>query len=125
VFGRDYDTPDGTAIRDYVHVSDLGEAHLLSLAHLRREAGSALLNLGTGAGYSVLDVIEAARRVTGREVPYEPAARREGDPPRLVADASRAHALLGWKPKQPSIDAIVGSAWDWMQAHPDGYGPGR
>jgi UDP-glucose 4-epimerase len=122
VFGRDYDTPDGTAIRDYVHVGDLGEAHLLALAHLRRGGDSQLLNLGTGTGYSVLDVIEAAKRVTGREVPFEPAERREGDPPRLVADASRARAVLGWDPKQPSLDAIVRSAWDWMQAHPDGYG---
>jgi len=121
VFGRDYDTPDGTAIRDYVHVGDLGEAHLLALAHLRRGGDSELLNLGTGTGYSVLEVIEAARRVTGRDVPFESAARREGDPPRLVADASRARAVLGWTPRQPSLDGIVRSAWDWMQAHPDGY----
>jgi len=122
VFGRDYDTPDGTAIRDYVHVSDLGEAHLLALAHLRRGGDSELLNLGTGTGYSVLEVIEAAKRVTGRDVPSEPAERREGDPPRLVADPSRARAVLGWEPKLASLDAIVRSAWDWMQAHPDGYG---
>jgi UDP-glucose 4-epimerase len=121
VFGRDYDTPDGTAIRDYVHVGDLGEAHLLALGHLRRGGDSLFLNLGTGAGYSVLEVIEAARRVTGHDVPFEKAARREGDPPRLVADASRARSLLGWTPKQPSLDSIVRSAWDWMQAHPDGY----
>jgi len=121
VFGRDYDTPDGTAIRDYVHVGDLGEAHLLALAHLRRGGDSLFLNLGTGTGYSVLEVIEAARRVTGHDVPFEKAARREGDPPRLVADASRARSLLGWTPKQPSLDSIVRSAWDWMQAHPDGY----
>jgi UDP-glucose 4-epimerase len=121
VFGRDYDTPDGTAIRDYVHVGDLGEAHLLALAHLRRGGDSLFLNLGTGTGYSVLEVIEAAKRVTGRPVPFEPAERRAGDPPRLVADAARARAVLGWSPKQPSLDLIVRSAWDWMQAHPDGY----
>lgn len=121
VFGHDYDTPDGTAVRDYVHVGDLGEAHLLALAHLRRGGASELLNLGTGTGYSVLEVIEAARRMTGRDVPCESAARREGDPPRLVADASRARAVLGWTPRQPSLDAIVRSAWDWMQAHPEGY----
>jgi UDP-glucose 4-epimerase len=121
VFGRDYDTPDGTAIRDYVHVSDLGEAHLRALAHLRRGGDSQLLNLGTGTGYSVLEVIEAAKRVTGREVPFEPAARREGDPPRLVADAARARAVLGWDPKLPALDASVRSAWEWMQAHPNGY----
>jgi len=122
VFGRDYDTPDGTAIRDYVHVSDLGEAHLQALAHLRRGGESELLNLGTGTGYSVLEVIEAAKRVTGRAVPFEPAERRVGDPPRLVADAARARAVLGWEPKLPSLDAIVRSAWQWMQAHPNGYG---
>jgi len=124
VFGRDYDTPDGTAIRDYVHVGDLAEAHLLALAHLRRGGDSQLLNLGTGTGYSVLEVIEAAKRVTGRDVPVESAERREGDPPRLVADASRARAVLGWTPQQAALDAIVRSAWDWMQAHPDGYRPG-
>jgi UDP-glucose-4-epimerase GalE len=115
VFGSDYDTPDGTAIRDYVHVSDLGEAHLLALAHLRGGGDSQCLNLGTGTGYSVLEVIESARRVSGRDVPFERARRREGDPPRLVADASRARALLGWAPQQPSLDAIVRSAWEWMR----------
>ena len=124
VFGTDYDTPDGTAIRDYVHVSDLADAHLRALAHLRRGGDSASLNLGTGTGCSVLEVIEAARRATGRDVPYATAGRREGDPPRLVADASRARELLDWTPKQPSLDAIVRSAWAWMQAHPDGYRPG-
>jgi len=121
VFGTDYDTPDGTAIRDYIHVADLGEAHLLALAHLRRGAESQLLNLGTGSGCSVREVIEAATRVSGRAVPFEQAPRREGDPPRLVADASRARSVLGWTPKQPSLDTIVRSAWEWMQAHPDGY----
>lgn len=122
VFGDDYETPDGTAIRDYVHVLDLGEAHLLALAHLRRGGGSELLNLGNGTGYSVLEVIEAARRVTGRDVPFTKGPRREGDPPRLVGDASRARAVLGWTSKRPSLEAIVRSAWDWQQAHPDGYG---
>jgi UDP-glucose 4-epimerase len=123
VFGSDYDTPDGTAIRDYVHVGDLGEAHLRALAHLRSGGDSMFLNLGTGTGYSVLEVIEATKRVTGLEVPFEKAARRAGDPPRLVADASRARTVLGWTPKQPSLDAIVRSAWGWMQAHPAGYRP--
>jgi UDP-glucose 4-epimerase len=124
VFGSDYDTPDGTAIRDYVHVSDLADAHLRALAHLRRGGESLCLNLGTGTGCSVLEVIEAARRVTGREVPHAKAERRAGDPPRLVADASQARAVLGWTPRHASLDAIVRSAWDWMQAHPEGYGPG-
>jgi UDP-glucose 4-epimerase len=122
VFGDDYDTPDGTAVRDYIHITDLAEAHSLALGHLRGGGDSQLLNLGTGTGYSVLEVIDTTRRVCGREVPYEKGPRREGDPPRLVADASRAREVLGWTAKQPSLDAIVQSAWDWMQAHPDGYG---
>jgi len=122
VFGDDYDTPDGTAVRDYIHIADLAEAHSLALAHLRGGCASQLLNLGTGNGYSVLEVIETTRRVCGRDVPYERGPRREGDPPRLVADASRAREVLGWTAKQPSLDAIVQSAWDWMQAHPNGYG---
>jgi UDP-glucose 4-epimerase len=125
VFGSDYDTPDGTAIRDYIHIEDLGEAHLLSLAHLRRGGGSCFLNLGNGTGYSVLEVIETARRVTGREVPFEKVGRREGDPPRLVGDATKAREVLGWAPRRPSLEAIVRSAWEWMQRHPDGYGTGR
>lgn len=122
VYGSDYDTPDGTAIRDYIHIGDLAEAHLLALAHLRRGGDSSVLNLGTGTGYSVLEVIEAVKRVTSRDVPFERSERREGDPPRLLADAARARAVLGFTPRQSSLDAIVRSAWEWMQAHPDGYG---
>ena len=125
VFGSDYDTPDGSAVRDYIHIEDLGEAHLLSLAHLRRGGVSCFLNLGNGTGYSVLEVIETARRVTGREVPFEKVGRREGDPPRLVGDATKAREVLGWAPRRPSLEAIVRSAWEWMQRHPDGYGTGR
>jgi UDP-glucose-4-epimerase GalE len=121
VFGADYDTPDRTAIRDYVHVLDLAEAHLLALAHLRRGGASELLNLGTGTGHSVLEVIEAVARVTGRAVPHAVAPRREGDPPRLVADPARARQVLGWAPRRPRLDEIVHSAWEWMRAHPDGY----
>jgi UDP-glucose 4-epimerase len=122
VFGTDYPTPDGTAIRDYIHIEDLGDAHLLALRYLRGGGASELLNLGNGTGYSVLEVIDAARRVTGRDVPYERAPRREGDPPRLVADARRAREVLGWAPKRPSLEAIIRSAWEWQQVHPDGYG---
>jgi UDP-glucose 4-epimerase len=121
VFGSDYDTPDGTAIRDYVHVSDLADAHLLALEHLRGGGGSQFLNLGTGTGFSVLEVIETARRVTGRDVPHTIGPRRAGDPPRLVADAARARDVLRWSPKQPALETIVRSAWGWMQAHPNGY----
>jgi UDP-glucose 4-epimerase len=125
VFGEDYDTPDGTAVRDYIHVEDLGEAHILALAHLRRGGESQFLNLGNGTGYSVLEVIAAARRVTGLDVPYEKGPRREGDPPRLVGDATKARAVLGWTPKRPSLEAIVRSAWEWMRSHPDGYAAGK
>jgi UDP-glucose 4-epimerase len=121
VFGKDYDTPDGTAVRDYVHVADLADAHLRALAHLRGGGDSLFLNLGTGTGYSVLEVVETVRRVTGRDVPHAFGPRRAGDPPRLVADASRIKAVLGWQTKQASLETIVRSAWEWMQAHPDGY----
>jgi UDP-glucose 4-epimerase len=121
VFGTDYSTPDGTAVRDYIHIEDLGDAHLLALAHLRRGGSSEYLNLGNGTGYSVLEVIETARTVTGRDVPVEEAPRREGDPPRLVGDARRARDVLGWEPKRPALADIVRSAWEWQQAHPDGY----
>jgi UDP-glucose 4-epimerase len=121
VFGTDYPTPDGTAIRDYIHIEDLGEAHLLALSHLRRGGDSEYLNLGNGTGYSVLEVIEAARKVTGLEVPFENAPRREGDPARLVGDARRAREILGWEPKRPALEEIIGSAWEWQKAHPRGY----
>jgi UDP-glucose 4-epimerase len=121
VYGRDYETPDGTAIRDYIHVLDLGQAHLLALAHLRGGGASQFLNLGNGLGYSVLEVIAAAKRVTGRDVAYELGPRREGDPPRLVGDATKARQLLGWAPKRPGLEDIIRSAWEWMQAHPNDY----
>ncbi len=121
VFGNDYDTPDGTAVRDYIHITDLGEAHLLALAHLRRGGSSLLLNLGHGLGYSVLEVIETAMRVTGLAVPYEVGSRREGDPPRLVGDASEARRTLGWAPRRPELAEIIRSAWEWMRRHPKGY----
>ncbi|HEY6555194.1 MAG TPA: UDP-glucose 4-epimerase GalE [Vicinamibacteria bacterium] len=121
VFGGDYETPDGTAIRDYIHIADLAQAHLLALQHLRKGGPSQFLNLGNGTGYSVLEVVEAARRVTGRDVPVVMEPRREGDPPRLVGDARKAREVLGWKPREAALEGIVRSAWDWMQAHPRGY----
>jgi UDP-glucose 4-epimerase len=121
VFGTDYPTPDGTAVRDYIHIEDLGDAHLLALRHLRDGGPSEYLNLGNGTGYSVLEVIETTKKVTGLEVPYDNAPRREGDPPRLVGNAQRAHEVLGWEPKRPALDEIVRSAWKWQQAHPEGY----
>jgi UDP-glucose 4-epimerase len=121
VFGDDYETPDGTAIRDYIHIEDLGQAHLQALQYLRKGGRSEFLNLGNGTGYSVLEVVNAARRVTGHDVPVVMGPRREGDPPRLVGDARRAREVLGWQPRQAALEDIVRSAWDWMQAHPQGY----
>jgi len=122
VFGGDYPTPDGTAIRDYIHVEDLGYAHVLALRHLRQGGASECLNLGNGTGSSVLEVVDSARRVTGRDVPVEMGRRREGDPPRLVADPRRAGELLGWRPKRPALEDIVRSAWEWHRTRPRGYG---
>ena len=121
VFGNDYPTPDGTPIRDYVHVTDLADAHIRALEHLRKRGASDFLNLGTGHGYSVLDVIETARKVTGRPIPARIEGRRTGDPARLVADSARAKQVLGWTPVS-NLESIVRSAWEWKQRHPRGYG---
>jgi UDP-glucose 4-epimerase len=111
VFGRDYDTPDGTCIRDYIHVVDLCQAHLLALAWLEQGQPSAAFNLGNGSGFSVLEVIEAVRRVTQQPVPVEDAPRRAGDPARLVADSRLIRTQLGWSPRFADLDTIVGHAW--------------
>jgi len=121
VFGGDYPTPDGAAIRDYVHVVDLCSAHLLALDYLRAGGASEFLNLGNGTGYSVLEVIETARRITGRPIPARLEARRPGDAIRLVASAERVRRVLGWQPAYPGLDSMIRTAWDWLQAHPDGY----
>ncbi len=121
IFGDDYPTPDGTCIRDYVHVDDLAQAHLLALQQLAPGKGIQL-NLGTGRGYSVRQVIDACRKITGHPIPETIGPRREGDPPELVADSSRAQKQLGWKPRYPDIEPIVATAWKWHQAHPKGYG---
>ncbi|MFN2646377.1 MAG: UDP-glucose 4-epimerase GalE [Burkholderiales bacterium] len=113
VFGRDYDTPDGTCIRDYIHVVDLCAAHLSALGRLAKGAPSAAYNLGNGNGFSVQEVIDAARRVTGREIRLAEAPRRAGDAPRLVADSRRARAELGWSPRYAALDAMVAHAWAW------------
>ncbi|MBN2171437.1 MAG: UDP-glucose 4-epimerase GalE [Candidatus Krumholzibacteriota bacterium] len=114
LFGEDYDTPDGTCIRDYVHVADLAEAHLAALAALERGEGG-VLNLGTGRGHSVREVLAAVERVTGRSLPVARGPRREGDPARLVAAVDRAEAVLGWRAARPDLDAIVASAWEWAR----------
>jgi UDP-glucose 4-epimerase len=114
IFGEDYDTPDGTCIRDYIHVADLADAHILALNKLG-EHHRMIYNLGNGSGFSVKQVIEAARRVTGHAIPVEMKARREGDPARLVASSELARETLGWIPKHPALDDILASAWAWHQ----------
>ena len=121
VFGTDYPTPDGTAIRDYVHVLDLAEAHLAALEHLEAGGGTTAVNLGTGVGSSVLEVLAAAEAASGHPVPRQLAGRRPGDPVALVADNHRAAELLGWSPRHGLAD-ILASAWAWHSAHPDGRG---
>lgn len=115
LFGDDYDTPDGTCVRDYVHVSDLAEAHVLALKHLMAGKPSLAMNLGTGSGSSVREILEAARDVTGRDVPHVVEGRRPGDPARLVADASLARRTLNWTPRHTDIRDIVATAWAWEQ----------
>lgn len=122
VFGTDYPTPDGTCLRDYIHVTDLAEAHLLALSALAEGAPSTAYNLGNGRGFSVKEVIAAAERVTGRPIPVREGPRRPGDPPALVASAARAEAELGWRPRYGDLETIIRTAWEWHRAHPHGYG---
>jgi UDP-glucose 4-epimerase len=121
VYGNDYDTPDGTCIRDYIHVADLADAHLRALNHLRAGGRSTKMNLGNGLGFSVLEVVETARRVTGREIKVRMESRRAGDTDRLIADASMALRVLGWRPKCTRLDEIIASAWRWRNENPNGY----
>jgi UDP-glucose 4-epimerase len=121
VFGTDYPTPDGTAIRDYVHITDLADAHIAALDHLRRGGASDFINLGTGDGYSVLEVIDATRKVTGAPIPIRKEGRRAGDPARLVADARKAKAVLDWTPKVSDLHSIIRSQWEWHKKFPKGY----
>ena len=122
IYGDDYPTADGTCVRDYIHVDDLAEAHLLALDRLRAGAGSGVYNLGTGRGYSVREIIETARRVTGHPIPAVVTARRPGDPAVLIASSEKARRELGWRPKRESVEDVVRSAWRWHRSHPDGYG---
>jgi UDP-glucose 4-epimerase len=121
VFGEDYDTPDGTCVRDYVHVADLADAHLLALARLEAGGPSGAYNLGGGSGVSVRQVIETVGRVAGRPVPHSIGPRRPGDPARLVASNARARAELGWAPSRSELSTIVETAWRWHDRHPSGY----
>jgi UDP-glucose 4-epimerase len=124
VYGNNYPTPDGTPIRDYIHVVDLANAHVRVLEHLRAGGQSDFLNLGTGRGYSVLEVIECAREVTGREIQLQIVPPRAGDPARLIADPSKARTLLHWEPTLSDLPTIIRSAWDWRLGHPNGYSEG-
>ena len=121
IFGTDYDTRDGSCIRDYIHVLDIATAHLLALKHLD-SPGSKAYNLGSGEGYSVIEVVETARKVAGAEIPSQVSARRPGDPATLVASSRLAKSELGWQPKYPELEAIIESAWRWQEKHPHGYG---
>ncbi len=120
IFGDDYPTPDGTCIRDYVHVDDLARAHLAALERLRPGTGLRL-NLGTGRGFSVREVVEACRRATGHEIPVRIGARRPGDPPELVADPTQAKVLLDWEARHQGLEPMVDSAWRWHSRHPNGF----
>lgn len=120
IYGDDYPTPDGTCVRDYIHVCDLADAHLRALDRLEPGKGICL-NLGTGRGTSVREIVEACREVTGHAIPEVMGSRRAGDPPELIADARRAKAELGWEPKYADVKSIVETAWAWHQKHPQGY----
>lgn len=121
VFGDDYPTPDGTCLRDYIHVTDLAQAHVLALEALERAPRSTVYNLGNGRPFSVREVLDAVARVTGRSVPHAVSARREGDPAVLYASSDRIRGELGWKPRFEALDIILETAWKWRQSHPQGY----
>ena len=121
IFGDDYPTKDGTCIRDYIHVSDLAQAHILALDHLLQGGESDVFNLGNGVGFTVKEVIDVARKVTGHPIPAEISPRRAGDPAQLVASSEKAKTVLGWKPQYAELDTIVSSAWTWHKNHPNGY----
>ena len=121
IYGDDYPTPDGTAIRDYIHVVDLADAHVLALDWLAGGGESQIFNLGNGEGFSVKQVVDAARHVTGRDIPAEIGPRRPGDPPVLVASSDEIKRKLNWKPNYPDLEEIIHTAWEWHQRHPNGY----
>lgn len=121
IFGDDYDTKDGTCVRDYIHVEDLIEAHLLALRYLQNGGKSNIFNLGSSQGFSVQEIIDAAIHVTGINIPVKKGERRSGDPSTLVASSEKAKQILGWKPSRTSIHEIISDAWNWHQNHPNGY----
>ena len=121
IFGDDYNTPDGTNVRDYVDPFDLADAHILAVAYLRKGNESNAFNLGSSTGFSNLEIVEAARKVTGKEIPAEIAPRRGGDPDSLIASSDKAREILGWKPQFDNIERIIETAWAWHSSHPNGY----
>ncbi len=121
IFGDDYATPDGTCIRDYIHVCDLAQAHILALDYLVNGGENNVFNLGNGVGFSVKEVIEEARSVTGHPIPAKTEARRAGDPAQLIASSDKAKTILGWKPEYNDLHTIIDTAWKWHQSHPNGY----
>ncbi|RSL33598.1 UDP-glucose 4-epimerase GalE [Salibacterium salarium] len=122
IFGDDYPTPDGTCIRDYVHVEDLIAAHIQALDYLKKGGESNIFNLGSNEGFSVKEMVETSRQVTGKDIPQQMGERRAGDPARLIASSDKAKQLLGWEPKRTNVQTIVRDAWNWHQKNPEGYG---
>lgn len=125
VYGDDYDTPDGTCVRDYIHVVDLARAHIQALEYLEKGGASDVFNLGNGSGFSVMEILEAAREVTGKPIPFVIAPRRAGDPAQLVASNRKAGQVLGFEPKHPRLNDILSSAWQWHRSHPRGFAGGK
>lgn len=123
VFGSDYPTKDGTCVRDYIHVTDLAQAHILAMRYLANGQESNIMNLGNGVGFTVQEVIETARRVTGHAIPAVISPRREGDPAQLIASSEKAKQVLGWCPQHAELEEIIASAWNWHKRHPNGYAP--
>lgn len=121
IFGNDYDTKDGTCVRDYIHVNDLAQAHILAMKYLREGGESSIFNLGNGVGFTVKEVVDAARKVTGHKIPAKEKNRRAGDPSILIASSEKAKELLGWKPKFDDLETIISTAWEWHREHPNGY----
>ena len=121
IFGDDYDTKDGTCVRDYIHVNDLAQAHILAMEYLEKGGESNIFNLGNGVGFTVKEVIETARTVTNHAIPATIEARRDGDPSVLIASSDKAKQVLGWKPKYDDLETIIATAWTWHKNHPNGY----
>ncbi|SHK93730.1 UDP-galactose 4-epimerase [Anaerocolumna jejuensis DSM 15929] len=121
IFGEDYDTKDGTCVRDYIHVTDLAQAHILAVEYLMKGNDSDIFNLGNGVGFTVKEIIEAAKEVTGKEIPAVISPRRAGDPAKLIASSEKAKKVLGWKPEFLDVKEIIATAWKWHQSHPEGY----